>query len=65
MMEQLGQLYKFSYRKRTSAVIGTTSAALALGGYTGRNYNSNRRMDRCRSSKHSYNHSFLTLYLSI
>jgi hypothetical protein len=33
--------------------------------YTWIKFNCNRRMDRCRSTINSYNHSFLTLYLSI
>jgi hypothetical protein len=43
---------------------GTQTAALAFGGYS-TYYSSNRRMDRCRFSINSYNHSFLTLYLFI
>jgi L-2-hydroxyglutarate oxidase LhgO len=42
---------------------GTQASALAFGGYS-RSFNSNRRMDRCRFSINSYNHSFLTFTLS-
>jgi hypothetical protein len=41
-----------------------TCSFSSFGGYNGTTTSSNRRMDRCRSSINSYNHSFLTLYLS-
>jgi hypothetical protein len=43
---------------------GTQTAAVAFGGYSTL-YSSNRRMEWSRFSNNSYNHSFLTLYLSI
>jgi hypothetical protein len=39
---------------------GTQAAALAFGGGTSNYYNSNRRMDRCRSSSNKNNYSKLT-----
>jgi hypothetical protein len=44
---------------------GTQTSALGFGGDGATGFHiSNRRMDRC-STNNSYNHSFLTLYLSI
>jgi uncharacterized protein (DUF1501 family) len=42
---------------------GTQTSALAFGGFDTSN-NSNRRMDRCRSSSNSYFHRQLSLVIS-
>jgi hypothetical protein len=65
MMERLGQVSSSLATARIAlGGAGTQTAGLAFGGIISRNlYSSNRRMDRCRSTNNSYNHSFLTLYL--
>jgi hypothetical protein len=42
-----------------------SSSSFSFWWYDAYLYSSNRRMDRCRFSINSYNHSFLTLYLFI
>jgi hypothetical protein len=48
------------YSKNDLGGAGTTTAALAFGGGYFQLYNSNRRMDRCRSSSNKNNYSKLT-----